>query len=93
MLYLLLYDYVPDILARREPHRPAHLEALRALHRDGAVLMAGAAGDPVDSAVIVFDCQSPAVVEEFAQTDPYVLNGLVTSWRVKPWTIAVGGAP
>ncbi|MFN0146261.1 MAG: YciI-like protein [Dehalococcoidia bacterium] len=92
MLYLLLYDYVPDILARREPHRPAHLDALRALHARGAVMMAGAAGDPVDSAVIVFDCDSPATVEQFARADPYVLNGLVTAWRVKPWTLAVGAA-
>ena len=91
MLYLLLYDYVADVLTRREPHRPAHLDALRTLHERGTVLMAGASGDPVDSAVIVFNCDSPRVVEEFARSDPYVQNGLVTQWRVKPWTLAVGG--
>ena len=29
-------------------------------------------------------------VEAFATTDPYVLNGLVKSWRVRPWTTVAG---
>jgi uncharacterized protein len=26
----------------------------------------------------------------FARADPYVKNGLVTRWRVRPWTTVVG---
>jgi len=30
------------------------------------------------------------MAEDFARTDPYVLNGLITSWRVRPWTVVAG---
>lgn len=88
--YILLYTYVPDILEKREPHRPAHLASLRDLHASGTVVMAGATGDPVDGAAIVFRAPSPETAADFAETDPYVVNGLVTSWRVVPWTVVVG---
>ncbi len=87
MHYLLRYDYVSDILARREPHRPGHLAALRELHERGIVTHAGAAGDPVDHAVIVFKTDDRSVVEGFVRGDPYVLNGIVTAWRIDPWTV------
>jgi uncharacterized protein YciI len=32
-----------------------------------------------------------SAAEAFAAADPYVRNGLVTSWRVRPWTVVVGG--
>ena len=93
MYYLLRYDYVPDILTRREPHRSGHLSKLHELHGRGVVTMAGAAGDPVDHAVIVFHAESRSVVEDFVRSDPYVLNGLVTNWRIDPWNVVVGGEP
>jgi uncharacterized protein len=31
------------------------------------------------------------VVEAFVEQDPYVRNGLVTSWRIREWNVAVGG--
>jgi nitroreductase/uncharacterized protein YciI len=93
MHFLLFYDYVDDILTKREPHRPAHLAKLQELAAAGTVLMAGAAGDPVVSAVIVFRGDSASVVEDFVRSDPYAQNGLVKSWRVEPWSVVVGGAP
>ncbi len=30
------------------------------------------------------------MVEEFARNDPYVLNGLVTRWEVRPWAVVIG---
>jgi uncharacterized protein YciI len=47
--------------------------------------MAGPLGDPPHGAVIVFRDQ--AVAEAFAQADPYVINGLVTNWRVDLWAV------
>jgi hypothetical protein len=32
----------------------------------------------------------PAGAEAFAAADPYVTNGLVSSWRVREWTTVVG---
>jgi len=53
-------------------------------------VLGGAFADPVDGAVLVFKGDSPAVAEKFAAADPYVRNGLVTKWRVRPWTTVVG---
>ena len=90
MHYLLRYEYVPDILSRREPHRAAHLSSLSDLHKRGIVTHAGAAGDPVDHAVIVFKTDDRTIVDDFVRADPYILNGLVTSWRVDPWNLVIG---
>jgi uncharacterized protein YciI len=84
---VLFYDYVEDIVARRGPHRPAHLELLREYMADGRILDGGALGDPPHSGMIVFDSEEPAVAEEFAGRDPYVQAGLVKSRRVEPWTV------
>ena len=51
---------------------------------------AGALTNPVDSAMLVFAGDSPAVAEAFAKADPYVTNGLVKTWKVRGWTTVVG---
>lgn len=86
-MYVLIYDYVDDILERRAPHRPAHLDKYHAWRADGRIVLGGAIGDPPYGAHIVFDVDDPAVVEEFADGDPYVLEGLVTRRRVVPWAV------
>jgi uncharacterized protein YciI len=90
MHYLLLYEVVPDYAVRRAPLRAAHLARGRAAVARGDLVLGGAFADPIDGAVLLFQGSSPAVAEEFARTDPYVLNGLVTSWRVREWTTVVG---
>ena len=47
-------------------------------------------GDPVDTALLCFQGDSPAAAERFAQADPYVRHGLIRRWRVRPWTTVVG---
>lgn len=88
-LLALIYDYVPDVLERRAPYREAHLSLLRRLADDGVVVMAGATGDPVTGALIVFRAPDESVVQEFVDADPYAAAGLVTSHRVVPWTVVV----
>jgi uncharacterized protein YciI len=51
--------------------------------------MGGALADPVDGAVLLFEAETPSVVEAFVRRDPYVTNGVVTRWRIRPWTVAV----
>jgi uncharacterized protein len=54
-------------------------------------LIAGGAIVPeVDRGVLVFKADSAAVVEEFAKADPYVKQGLVTSYTVKEWMVVIG---
>jgi uncharacterized protein len=83
--YLLVYEYVEDILERRVPHRDAHLAAIHAGKEDGRILMAGPLGDPPHGGAIVF--ADPDAAEAFASADPYVINGLVTDRRVELWTL------
>lgn len=88
-MYLLFYDYVPDILDRRDPHRPAHLQLLRDLVAEGTLHMAGAYADPIDGALFLFATEDERDVVAFVERDPYVAAGLVTAWRIRKWTIAV----
>ena len=85
--FALFYDYVPNVVERRAPFRPAHLELYREWRADGRLVMGGAVGDPPHGALIVFDVPSAASVEEFASADPYVLNGIVTARRIEPWAV------
>ncbi|MGH9224581.1 MAG: YciI-like protein [Acidimicrobiales bacterium] len=90
MHWLLFYDYVEDVLERRAPYRDAHLGLAREAHARGDLLLAGALAEPTDGAVFVFTAEEAGTVEEFVRDDPYVQNGLVTSWRVRPWNVMVG---
>ena len=84
---ILFYDYVPDIVERRPPHREAHLARIGEEVDAGRIVMAGAVGDPPTGAAIVFTGVGPDAVEAFAEADPYVRNGLVTDRRIVPWTV------
>ena len=88
--WLLFYDVVDDYVERRAPLRGEHLALAHAAHERGELLLAGALADPSDGAVLVFAGDDASVAEEFAAADPYVRNGLVTSWRVRAWTVVVG---
>ena len=70
MHYLLLYDYVPDIVERRGPHRAAHLAHARAAVDRGELVLGGALANPIDGGVLLFRGDSPAAAEAFAQVDP-----------------------
>lgn len=90
MYYILFYKTVEDYIEKRVPFREAHLKLATDSFNRGELLLAGALADPADSAVLVFKCDNPTVAEEFAKNDPYVLNGVVTEWKVRPWTVVIG---
>ena len=90
MHYLLFYETVPDHEERRKPFRAAHLEHARAAVTRGELVLAGAFAKPMDGAALLFRGDSPAIAEQFAKSDPYVTNGLVTKWHVREWTTVVG---
>jgi uncharacterized protein YciI len=90
MHYLLMYEVAADYIDRRGEFRSAHLELARAAVERGEMVLGGALADPVDGAVLLFRGDSPAAAEAFARADPYVANGLVTRWRVRPWTTVIG---
>jgi uncharacterized protein YciI len=90
VLYLLFYDYVADYIERRVPLRAAHFGYAHEAIARGELLLGGAYADPPDGAVLLFRADSRHVAEDFAANDPYVLNGLVTGWRVREWSTVVG---
>jgi uncharacterized protein len=91
MYYLLLYEVVDHFVERRAPYRERHLDLAREAHQRGELVLAGAFGEPVDGAALVFKGENKSVADSFAENDPYVKEGLVKAWRVHPWNVVVGG--
>lgn len=92
MHFLLIYELAPDYLDRREQFRNEHLQMAWDAQQRGEIVIAGALAEPSDQAILLFSCESKESVERFAKADPYVTNGLVTSWRVRQWNTVVGDA-
>ena len=90
--FAIIYDVVDDFVARRGTFRNAHLQMAQEAHERGEIVLAGALADPTDKALIVFRGTSSESARRFAENDPYVRNGLVTRWEVRPWTVVIGGA-
>jgi uncharacterized protein YciI len=91
MYWLLMYDLVDDYLERREPLRPEHLALAQEAHQHGDLALAGALADPFDMALLAFTVEDPSVIERFVERDPYVREGLVTSWKIRRWNVVIGG--
>lgn len=87
----LIYELVDDYVERRAPLREEHLGLARAAHDAGDLLLAGAFAEPADRALLVWSTDDADVVRRFVDADPYVANGLVTSWQIRPWNVVVGG--
>ena len=85
---LLFYELAPDYLDRRPRFRDAHLGLAWDAVARGELLLGGAVGEPVDSALLLFTDADAA--RAFAEADPYVREGLVTHWHVQPWSTVVG---
>ena len=89
----LFYDYVENILEKRAPHREGHLQhAQNYINNKNCELVLGGAfaDNNVDGALIIFRTTNDKLVEEFANNDPYVINKLVTNYKIRPWTAVVG---
>jgi uncharacterized protein YciI len=88
--FTLIYELVDDYMARRGAFRDEHLKLAKESNARGELTMGGAFADPPDKALLVFRAEDRSVPESFARTDPYVTNGLVQRWEVRPWTVVVG---
>jgi uncharacterized protein YciI len=90
MHYLLTYQLAPDYLERRGEYRTEHLRLAWQAQERGELVLAGALAEPADAALLIFQGDSPAAAEAFAESDPYVTKGLVRSYKVRPWNTVVG---
>ncbi len=87
--FILQYEVVDDFVERRAEIREEHLGLLREAQQRGELILAGAVGDPVDGSLLVFRADDSSPAESLARNDPYVINGLVTNWTVKPWNVVI----
>jgi hypothetical protein len=87
--FAMIYDLVDDYMARRGAFREEHLKMAADAHARGELLMGGAFADPPDMALMIFRVDDSKIAETFARKDPYVTNGLVKRWEVRPWTVVI----
>ncbi|SOD98105.1 YciI-like protein [Blastococcus haudaquaticus] len=89
MHLVLEYALADDYLERRAALREDHLALIRAAHARGDLLLAGALPDPYDRALLIWTAPRETV-EDFVARDPYVVQGLVTGWTIRPWNVVTG---
>ena len=91
MHFLLFYEKSPDHAEREKPLMAAHRKHLDAAVCRRELVLGGSLRQPIDgAAVLLFQADTVAIAEEFARADPYVVDGLVNRWTVRPWDIVVG---
>ena len=88
--FAVIYYVVEDFVRLRSQYREEHLGLVKEANNRGELIMAGAFTDPTDRALFVFRASDKSVVENFVRSDPYVTNGLVTRWEVRPWNVVIG---
>ncbi len=91
--YALIDHLVDDYLKRRPAYRDDHLRLAREAYGRGELFLGGAFAEPADMALLVFRVPDRSAVEEFVKNDPYVINGLVKRWEIRPWTVVIGNDP
>ncbi|MDQ0261464.1 YciI-like protein [Sinomonas atrocyanea] len=88
---VLEYTYADNYLESREQHRADHLRAGWESAERGELLLGGAVGEPPFKGLLIFTGENALdAAKAFASADPYVINGVVTSWTASPWTTVIG---
>lgn len=86
MKIVAFYEMAPDALAKVRTYFPPHRARLDEFHARGVLFAAGPLSNPPEGAMAIFTTREGA--EEFIQGDPFVINGLVSKWRLVEWNAA-----
>jgi uncharacterized protein YciI len=87
--YVLFYEAAEDVLATAPGHFAAHRARYASFVATGQLLLIGTFADARrDGAMAIFATAEGA--REFAEGDPFVLNGVVRSWEVREWLEVLG---
>lgn len=87
MKYVLFYESASDGFEKIPAHIAAHRARWQQFLADGTLLMIGPFANPTEGAMGIFATRKAA--EDFAAGDPFVLHGVVSSWRVLEWIEAI----
>jgi uncharacterized protein YciI len=86
MKYVSFYEVAPGALPKAMEHFPAHRARLDEFHARGELIAGGPLGMPPTGAMAIFNSREAA--EAFIQGDPFVVHGLVATWRIVEWKAA-----
>jgi uncharacterized protein YciI len=83
MKVVMVYEVTQEGMAKAKIHYVAHRTRLNEFHARGMLLMAGPYANPAEGAMGIFTSREAA--EEFIEGDPFVINGVVSKWRLCDW--------
>ncbi|MDB5183792.1 MAG: hypothetical protein JWO07_473 [Candidatus Saccharibacteria bacterium] len=88
MKYLLRYEMAePADMEKLRSYFAEHKRRWAVYESKGSLLAIGPMENPMDGALGIFTNKADA--EEFAEGDPFVLNGLISKWDVTGWAEAL----
>lgn len=87
--YALTYYLCENYIVKRTAHREDHFNHIQKYKSKGQFLMGGAF-DNQQSALLILTVKDEQIVKNFIQNDPYVINGVVTSWQYEKWNMVTG---
>ena len=77
---------IEDVKAKAPDALAAHLQRSKQWQEQGDLFMAGAFLDNPDEPLTTMGIlRSREAAEEFAEGDPFVVNGMVTNWYIREW--------
>jgi hypothetical protein len=83
------YDHTDaDALDRRMAVRPNHLDYVRQLKAKGQFILGGALLDPAGTMIgsmLLLELENGAQLDDYLQTDPYIVQGVWDKIDVKPF--------
>jgi len=88
MHFILFYKTVDNYIEKRKPYREEHLQLVSKAYKEDTLVMAGALAEPADGALLIFKGNA-TIAEDFAKNDPYVKNGLISEWHIRPWNVVI----
>ncbi|MEQ9087017.1 MAG: YciI family protein [Pontimonas sp.] len=89
-IYAVTYRYAdqPEVIAE---HRPAHREYIASLLGDGGLIASGRTeGGETPSALLLFQAESVAEVENVLDPDPFWTLGLIEKREIVEWILSSG---
>lgn len=81
---MLFYNSADDVASKAPAHYAGHAARAAEFRDAGTLLMIGVFAEvQAQGALAIFTTADAA--QEFAEGDPFVLNGVVNDWRIQAW--------